>query len=295
MMEAAEVLASDVGLKSACRVLGVSRAGVYRKRVGAKPSSPKDRSASARALNPAERQVVLDTLHSERFMDKAPQEVYATLLDEEKYICSISSMYRILRGNEEVRERRNQLRHPIYQKPELLGTRPNEVWSWDITKLLGPRKWTYFYLYVILDIFSRYAVGWMVATCESATLAQRLIKETCDKQLIEPGQLTIHADRGSSMKSRPVALLLSDLGITKTHSRPYTSDDNLFPSLSSRPSSTGLISLSVLVALKMQDDFAKAFSSGTTKSIGIPALIFLLQKPFIMGLRSKSWRPGAMF
>jgi len=228
MMDAAEMLASDVGLKSACRVLGVSRAGVYRKRVGAKPSSPKDRSASARALNPAERQVVLDTLHSERFMDKAPQEVYATLLDEEKYICSISSMYRILRGNEEVRERRNQLRHPIYQKPELLGTRPNEVWSWDITKLLGPRKWTYFYLYVILDIFSRYAVGWMVATCESATLAQRLIKETCDKQLIEPGQLTIHADRGSSMKSRPVALLLSDLGITKTHSRPYTSDDNPF-------------------------------------------------------------------
>jgi putative transposase len=161
-------------------------------------------------------------------MDKAPQEVYATLLDEEKYLCSISSMYRILRGNEEVRERRNQLRHPIYQKPELLATRSNEVWSWDITKLLGPRKWTYFYLYVILDIFSRYAVGWMVATCESATLAQRLIKETCDKQLIEPGQLTIHADRGSSMKSRPVALLLADLGITKTHSRPYTSDDNPF-------------------------------------------------------------------
>jgi putative transposase len=172
--------------------------------------------------------VVLDTLHSERFVDKAPQEIYATLLDEKKYLCSTSSMYRILRENEEVRERRNQLRHPIYQKPELLATRPNQVWSWDITKLLGPRKWTYFYLYVILDIFSRYAVGWMVARCESATLALRLIKETCDKQLIEPGQLTIHADRGSSMKSRPVALLLSDLGITKTHSRPYTSDDNPF-------------------------------------------------------------------
>jgi putative transposase len=227
MMDAAEMLACDVGLSPACRALGVSRAGVYRKRT-VKPLSQKDRIASPRALKPGERQVVLDTLHSERFVDKAPQEVYATLLDEDKYLCSISSMYRILRENEEVRERRNQLRHPVYQKPELLATRPNQVWSWDITKLLGPRKWSYFYLYVILDIFSRYAVGWMVASCESATLAQRLIKETCDKQLIEPGQLTIHADRGSSMKSRPVALLLSDLGITKTHSRPYTSDDNPF-------------------------------------------------------------------
>jgi putative transposase len=228
MMEAAEMLACDVGLKSACRALRVSRAGIYRERCDAKPLSPQNRPPSPRALKPEERQVVLDTLHSERFVDKAPQEVYATLLDEKKYLCSTSSMYRILRENEEVRERRNQLRHPIYQKPELLATRPNQVWSWDITKLLGPRKWTYFYLYVILDIFSRYAVGWMVASCESATLALRLIKETCDKQLIEPGQLTIHADRGSSMKSRPVALLLSDLGITKTHSRPYTSDDNPF-------------------------------------------------------------------
>jgi len=228
MMEAAEVLAGDVGLSSACRALRVSRAGIYRKRFGAKPSSSQERSASVRALDPEERRVVLDILHSERFVDRAPQEVYATLLDEERYLCSISSMYRILRENEEVRERRNQLRHPVYQKPELLATRPNQVWSWDITKLLGPRKWSYFYLYVILDIFSRYAVGWMVASCESAALALRLIKETCDKQLIEPGQLTIHADRGSSMKSRPVALLLSDLGITKTHSRPYTSDDNPF-------------------------------------------------------------------
>lgn len=226
MMEAAEMLASDVGLKSACGALGVSRAGVYRKRSGAKP--PKDRSPSPRALKPEERQVVLDTLHSDRFVDKAPHEVYATLLDEDKYLCSISSMYRILGENEEVRERRNQLSHPVYQKPELLALGPNQVWSWDITRLMGPRKWSYFYLYVILDIFSRYAVGWMVASCEAASLAQRLIKETCDKQLIEPGQLTIHADRGSSMKSKPVALLLTDLGITKTHSRPYTSDDNPF-------------------------------------------------------------------
>jgi putative transposase len=169
---------------------------------------------------------VLDILHSERFMDKAPHEVYATLLDEGRYHCSVSTMYRILNQNNEVKERRNQLRHPHYKKPELLATKPNQVWSWDITKLLGPRKWTYFYLYVILDIFSRYVTGWMVANRESATLAKRLIRKTCEKQDIEPGGLTIHADRGSSMRSKPVALLLADLGVTKTHSRPYTSNDN---------------------------------------------------------------------
>jgi putative transposase len=135
-------------------------------------------------------------------------------------------MYRILDENNEVKERRNQLSHPMYQKPELLATTPNQVWSWDITKLLGPAKWSYFYLYVILDIFSRYVVGWMVAPAESAALAERLIKETCEKQTIEGGQLTIHADRGSSMKSKQVAFLLADLGVTKTHSRPHTSDDN---------------------------------------------------------------------
>ena len=143
-----------------------------------------------------------------------------------EYHCSIRTMYRILDENQEVKERRNQLSHPVYQKPELLATAPNQVWSWDITKLLGPAKWTYFYLYVIMDIFSRYVVGWMIAPAESAVLAERLIEETCAKQNIEKGQLTIHADRGSSMKSKPVALLLSDLGVTKTHSRPYTSDDN---------------------------------------------------------------------
>jgi putative transposase len=137
-------------------------------------------------------------------------------------------MYRILHENNEVRERRNQLRHPKYKKPELLATEPNRVWSWDITKLLGPRKWSYFYLYVILDIFSRYVVGWMVADRESAKLATKFIQETCDKQGIQQGQLTLHADRGSSMKSKAVAFLLADLGVTKTHSRPYTSDDNPF-------------------------------------------------------------------
>jgi len=159
-------------------------------------------------------------------MDKAPQEVYAALLDQGRYLCSIRTMYRILEDDQEVRERRDQLRHPPYAKPELLATAPNRVWSWDITKLLGPVKWTYFYLYVILDIFSRYVVGWMVASRESALLAEKLIQETCLKQGIQPGQLLIHADRGSSMKSKPVALLLSDLGVTKTHSRPHTCDDN---------------------------------------------------------------------
>jgi putative transposase len=169
---------------------------------------------------------VVDTLHSQRFVDKAPHEIYATLLDEGYYLCSIRTMYRILDQHGEVKERRNQLSHPTYQKPELLATGPNQVWSWDITKLLGPVKWSYYYLYVILDIFSRYVVGWMVAPCESAQLAKHLIEQTCNKQQIQPGQLTIHADRGSSMKSKPVAFLLADLGVTKTHSRPHTSDDN---------------------------------------------------------------------
>jgi len=182
-------------------------------------------------LSSEERQAVLATLHSDRFVDTAPATVYATLLDEGRYHCSIRTLYRILDEQAEVKERRNQLRHPVYQKPELLATAPNQVWSWDITKLLGPVKWSYCYLYVIyviLDIFSRYVVGWMVAPAESAVLAQRLIKDTCEKQQIETGQLTLHADRGSAMKSKPVALLLADLGVTKTHSRPYTSDDNPF-------------------------------------------------------------------
>jgi putative transposase len=160
-------------------------------------------------------------------MDLAPAEVYATLLDEGRYLCSLRTMYRILAAAHEVRERRNQLRH-VAPTPELLATRPNEVWSWDITKLLGPAKWTYYYLYVILDIFSRYVVGWMVAHRESALLAERLIAATCAKQQIRPDQLTIHADRGSSMTSKPVALLLADLGITRTHSRPHVSNDNPF-------------------------------------------------------------------
>lgn len=227
-MEAAQTLSYEAGIKPACEALEVSRAGFYRmqKQRNAPFVEPNNRPSPPRALSSDERQRVLDILHTERFVDKAPYEVYATLLDEGQYHCSIRTMYRILDENKEVKERRNQLSHPVYQKPELLATAPNQVWSWDITKLLGPVKWTYFYLYVIMDIFSRYVVGWMIALAESAILAERLIGETCAKQNIEKGQLTLHADRGSSMKSKPVALLLSDLGVTKTHSRPYTSDDN---------------------------------------------------------------------
>ena len=221
-------LSEQVGKAAACQALGVARASLYR---FCQPSSFTDapqRSAPPRALEPAERQTILDQLNSERFVDQAPAQVYAALLDEGQYLCSVRTMYRILDQHDQVRERRNQLSHPAYQKPELLATGANQVWSWDITKLLGPAKWTYFYLYVLLDIFSRYTVGWMIASRESATLAEKLIRETCQKQGIAPGQLTVHADRGSSMTSRPVALLLADLGITKTHSRPHTSNDNPF-------------------------------------------------------------------
>ncbi len=170
--------------------------------------------------------MILDALHSTRFVDKSPAEVWAILLDEDIYLCSERTMYRILNAEEAVRERRAQLRRPHYEKPELLATGPNQVWSWDITKLRGPAKWTYFYLYVIMDIFSRYVVGWMVAERESSSLAKRLIEETCQSQDIDQGQLVIHADRGTSMKSKLVAQLLADLGITKSHSRPHVSNDN---------------------------------------------------------------------
>jgi len=228
MMAAVETLAHNVGARRACKTLGVCRATLYRRRAMRIVSAPvpHGRPSPPRALSIEERLSVVDALHSPRFIDKAPHEVYATLLDEGSYLCSIRTMYRILDQHGEVKERRNQLSHPPYQKPELLATGPNQVWSWDITKLLGPVKWSYYYLYVILDIFSRYVVGWMVAPCESARLAKRLIEQTCKKQLIQPGQLTVHADRGSSMKSKPVAFLLADLGVTKTHSRPHTSDDN---------------------------------------------------------------------
>jgi putative transposase len=234
-MDAVSRLSYTVGVEPACAALGVARASYYRQRPLLGPSPlpqlPVDyfpRPTPARALSADERQAVRAVLHSERFQDCSPAAINATLLDEGQYLCSTRSMYRILEQDGASRERRDQLTHPQYQKPELLATMPNQLWSWDITKLRGPAKWTCFYLYVILDVFSRYVVGWMVAPRETAELASRLIEESCEKQKIEPGQLGLHADRGAAMRSKPVALLLADLSITKTHSRPYTSNDNPF-------------------------------------------------------------------
>ena len=224
-METVTQMAPVVGLTVALVALGLSRATYYRRSV---ERTPVEKKPPPRALSPDQRQEVLAALHEPRFEDLAPAQVYATLLDENRYLCSERTMYRVLAANREVRERRDQLRHPTYTAPELLASAPNQVWSWDITKLLGPTKWSYFYLYVIIDIFSRYVVGWLVADGESTTLAKKLIAETCEREKIQPGQLTIHADRGSSMKSKGVAFLLADLGVTKTHSRPYVSDDNPF-------------------------------------------------------------------
>ncbi len=225
-MTAAGALAARVGVRAACTALAVARPTYYRQRHPQRAAQPRPRPPLA--LSAAEEQTVIDVLHSQRFMDVAAPEVYATLLDETVYHCSARTMYRVLARHDELHERRRQLVRPAAVKPELLATAPNQVWSWDITKLIGPVKWTYFYLYVLLDIFSRYVVGWLIAERESAALARRLIAQSCVQHGIERGQLTVHSDRGASMTSKLVAQLLADLGITKTHSRPYTSNDNPF-------------------------------------------------------------------
>jgi putative transposase len=223
-MQTVADLKDCMGVAPTCAALGLARSSFYRHQ---RPKAGRAaRRTSPRALSAAERERALAVLHEPRFVDLAPAQVYTRLLDEGRYLCSERTLYRILEANKEVRERRDQLRHPVYQKPELLATAPNQVWSWDITKLLGPVKWTSFYLYVLLDIFSRYVPGWLLATQESAALAKQLIAETCRRQGIDPGQLTTHSDRGPSMTSTPVALLLADLGVTKSLSRPQTSNDN---------------------------------------------------------------------
>jgi len=251
---AVDDLATAVGTRAACAALGRARATQYRHRrqrprpSGTTPTSSSSSSTSPprrpqvqpRALRPAEQAAVLAELRGERFVDAAPPTVYATLLDEGRYLASVATMYRLLRAVDEVHERRPQATHPPTVKPELVAARPNEVWSWDITKLLGPATWTYYHLYVVLDLFSRYAVGWMVAARESAALAERLLAETIAKQGVARDQLTVHADRGPSMASKPVALLLADLGVTKSHSRPHCSNDNpyseaQFKTLKDRP------------------------------------------------------------
>jgi putative transposase len=224
-MQATEELAPQAGIALVCSALGISRASLYRRR---RPRQPPRQPTPARALSGPERQEVLQILHSERFVDAAPAQVHATLLEEGSYLCSPRTMYRLLAESGEARERRDQLQHPRYARPELVATAPKQVWSWDITKLKGPAKLVYFYLYVILDIFSRYVVGWMVAEAENAGLAERLIEQSCIKQGIVPAQLTLHADRGSPMISKTVAQLLAELGIDKSHGRPRVSNDNPF-------------------------------------------------------------------
>ena len=245
-MAAVAELGGRVGVAFACRGLEVPRATYYRRLAPARERAP--RPAPKRALCQAERAAVTAVLHEPRFVDRPPAQIYAQLLDEGRYLCSARTMHRVLEAAGGSRERRDLLHHPVYTRPELLATRPNELWSWDITKLLGPAKWTYFYLYVILDVFSRFVVGWMVAPRESAELAKRLIAASVLREQVSPGQLTVHADRGSSMTSKPVAFLLADLGITKTHSRPHVSNDNPY-------------SESQFKTLKYRPDFPDRFGS----------------------------------
>ena len=217
------------GVSPACRVLAVSRAGVYRRRQRlAAPVPVRGRPAWPRAYSAQQRRGILEVVNSERFRDSSVRQIVFTCQDEGLYLASPRTLYRMLEREGACRERRNHLIHPVYQRPELLATRSNQVWSWDITKLLTFQKWTYLYLYVLLDIFSRYVVGWLLAYAESATLASELIAQSCRKQGISPGQLTVHSDRGSSMRSKTVAQMLSDLGVVKTHSRPHVSNDNPF-------------------------------------------------------------------
>ena len=235
------------GTTALCRALGVPPATYYRSQQP-RVLGPWPRRRSVRRLTPAETQTVLDVLHAPRFVDLAPAEVYATLLDEGRYHCAERTMYRVLATHAEVRERRAVARHPIYAAPELLATGPKQLWSWDITKLKGPAKWTWYHLYVLLDVFSRYVVGWLVAPHESATLAERLLATSYARQGIRPGQLTVHADRGSAMVAKSVALLLAELGVTKTHARPHVCDDNPF-------------SESTFKTLKYHPDFPERFGS----------------------------------
>jgi putative transposase len=248
--EAITELEPLVGTRKACEAAGRAQATHYRRhrQSPAPVRPPRDLRPQPRALTPVERAQVRAVLNSEEYVDKAPAAVYHELLDQGVYLASVSTMYRILRAHGEVHERRRQAVHPARVKPELVATEPNQVWSWDITKLHGPAKWTYYYLYVILDIYSRYVVGWLLADHESAALAEQLLADTITKQDIDRDTLTVHADNGSSMASKPVAFLLADLGVTKTHSRPHTSNDNPY-------------SEAQFKTLKYRPDFPRQFGS----------------------------------
>jgi putative transposase len=228
MIGLTEQLASKVGVLPACMAVGTPRSSLYRRRKAEQVSALRSRPSPKQALTEDERLQVLDMLNSDRFLDLAPRQVYATLLDEGRYLCSWRTMYRILSDRDQVRERRRGHVHRVYEKPELLTTCPNSLWTWDITRLKGPVAWTYYYLYVLIDVFSRYVTGFMVACRESAELAGQLVELSCQRQDIEPDQLRLHSDRGPAMIAKSMALLLSDLGVTKSHSRPHVSNDNPF-------------------------------------------------------------------
>ena len=248
-MNSAKAIAPHIGIAAACIGLGVARATFYRaQRPVSVQQANVPRASSPRALSVPEQHTILEWLHQPAYADLSPRTVFAMLLDAGRYLASVSTFYRLLRASGETRGRRNELTHPAYAKPELLATGPRELWSWDITKLKGPAKWVCFHLYVILDVFSRYVIGWMIAPRESAELAHELIAATCDKEGIVRGQLTLHADRGTSMRSKPVALLLADLGVTRSHSRPHVSDDNPY-------------SEAQFKTLKYQPDFPARFDS----------------------------------
>jgi len=248
-VKAVEEASVDLDVKAACEALGVPRASFYRQRRERRVSHPLHRPTLKRALTPPQRQEVLDVLHSEPYVDKAPAQVWAGLLDhEERLVCSIRTMYRILSANGEVRERRAQRRHPRHAKPQLVATAPRQLWSWDITKLRGPEKRVFFSLYVVLDVFSRYVVGWLISERECAELAQQLFEEICEKEQVEPGQVTAHSDRGSPMKAKSTALFLADLGLTPSFSRPRVSNDNAY-------------SESQFKTLKYRPEFPRRFGS----------------------------------
>ena len=221
-----ELREAAVGQRAGCLYLGLSRSTIHRRAHPPLPGAKTPRPAPEWALTQEERQAFLDVAHSLPFVDKTPAEIFYTQLDRGEYHCSIRTMYRILAGNAEVKERRNQLRHPVYKKPELMATAQNQLWSWDITKLRGPSKGVYYHLYVVLDVYSRYVVAWMLASRESEDLAKELLAEGYRKHGIRPGELTTHSDRGPAMKAQTVTDLLAALGVTKSHSRPYVSNDN---------------------------------------------------------------------
>ena len=221
-----DALEAATSTLQACRLLGRSRATCYRRRRPPAQGPPAPRPAPPNKLTEPERQHVLSVLRSPEFCDLAPAQIWARLLDDGVYLCSISTMYRLLTIVGENRERRRQRTHPAKKKPELIATAPNRVWSWDITKLKGPNRGEYYELFVIIDIYSRYIVNWCVSPAETGDLAAEFIDAAYQEQGVSKGQLILHADRGSAMTSKPVSQLLVDLGVARSHSRPHVSNDN---------------------------------------------------------------------